>query len=263
MKKYLIIFKINFLQYFIYRLNFILWRFRNILGLIFVYFLWTAVYQVKPTIFAYTEEQLITYILLINIISQISLGTRTADIANEILSGYFSNYLLKPISFFKFNLTRELVDKLINTLFQIGEIAVLMIIFQPQIFIQKNLFVYPLFFFTLFIGAIISYFLNFLISLIAFWSSEIWAPRFIFSVLVSTLAGSFFPLDILPKPIYNFLLFTPFPYLIYLPTKIVIHSFENFSFKPLGLSLIWCLLLFLLAKKLWQAGIKNYGAYGR
>lgn len=100
MKKYLTIFYITLVQYFVYRLNFILWRVRNILGLIFLYFLWISVFIHRQTIFSYTADKIVTYILLVNILSSIVLDTRTAEVANEIRSGDLINYLIKPFSFF-------------------------------------------------------------------------------------------------------------------------------------------------------------------
>ncbi|MFN4212762.1 MAG: ABC transporter permease [Microgenomates group bacterium] len=263
MKKYLKIFQLSLLQYFVYRLNFILWRVRNILTLIFLYFFWTSVFVHRPLIFSYSSDKLVTYILLVNLLSSIVLGTRTADVASEIRSGDLANYLIKPFSFFKFIITKEAADKLINFLFSLFEIILLAIIFQPKIFIQENIFNYLMFFLTLIVAIVISFSISLTISFIAFWSAEIWAPRFIFFVLVTSLAGTFFPLDVLPLPIYNLLLLTPFPYLIYFPTKIYLHGFSGPQVVPLIISLIWFLILYQTMLAIWRKGIKNYSAYGR
>lgn len=263
MRKYLKIFKLYLLQYFVYRLSFILWRLRNVLGLIFLYFLWTSVFAHRPTIFSYDASQLVTYILLINILSSIVLGTRTADVANEILNGDLVNYLLKPFSFFKFIITKELADKFINLIFSIIEIILLISIFHPQIFIQKNLLVYLMFFFTCLVALVISFFISLTLSFLAFWSAEIWAPRFIYLVLISLIAGTFFPLDVLPASIYNLLLLTPFPYLVYFPAKIYLHGFTGQQLTPLIISLFWSFVLYKTMVTLWRVGIKNYSAYGR
>ena len=44
MKKYWSIFKISFEQEFAYRLNFILWRVRNVFQILLTYFLWSTVF---------------------------------------------------------------------------------------------------------------------------------------------------------------------------------------------------------------------------
>lgn len=263
MEKYLKIFQITTAQYFIYRLSFILWRVRNFFNLVFLYFLWTSVFHNQKVVFSYTIEKLITYIILINITGAIILGTRTSDVTNDILSGDIANYFLKPISFFKFVLTKEVTDKLINFLFSLIEIFILLVAFHPKVFVQTNLNIYPVFILTLIIGGAISFFISLSLSFIAFWSNEVWAPRFIYITVVTLLAGTFFPLDVLPRPVYNFLLFTPFPYLVYFPSKIFISGLSSTLITPLFISIIWCIILYKLTLIIWQNGIKNYSAYGK
>lgn len=254
---------IGIIQIFTYRLSFILWRVRNVFNLIFIYFLWTSVFTNRLSVFSYTQEKLITYILIISLLSSLVLLTRTADVSADILSGDIMNYFLKPFSFFKFIISKEFADKLLNLFFTTVEIFILILILKPQIFIQTNPFSYFLFFITFFIGAFISFFISLNISFIAFWSNEIWAPRWIYSILTWFLAGSFFPLDILPRSIYNVLFFTPFPYLIFLPSKLFLDGFSIKLAIPIMLSIVWCFILFFLTKKTWEKGIKNYSAYGR
>lgn len=263
MKKYFQIIYLEIIQVFTYRLSFVLWRIRNIFNLIFIYFLWTSVFTNRLSFFSYTEGKLITYILIISLLSSLVLLTRTADISSDILSGDIMNQFLKPFSFFKFIISKEFADKLLNLFFTTIEIFILFLILKPHLFIQTNLVSYLLFFISLIIGSIISFIISLNISFIAFWSNEIWAPRFIYSILTSFLAGSFFPLDILPKPIYNILLLTPFPYLIYLPSKLYLDGFTMKLFIPIIISFLWCFILYFLTKKMWERGIKIYSAYGR
>ncbi len=263
MKKYFQLISVTIAQMFSYRLSFILWRFRNIFNLLFVYFLWTSVFINRPSVFTYTQNQLVSYIVLINLLSSLVLATRTIDVGADILSGDIMNYLLKPFSFFKLIISRDAGDKLVNGIFSIAEIIILLIIFKPHVFIQTNLASYIVFFISLAIGIIIAFFISLNLSFLAFWVNEIWAPRYIYTILVWFLAGTFFPLDILPKSIYTILLLTPFPYLIFLPSKIYLTGFSPTMLVLIGLSLIWCFILFFITKKIWNAGIKNYSAYGR
>jgi len=201
--------------------------------------------------------------MLINILSSLVLGTRTTDVANDILTGDIANYFLKPMSFFKFLISKEVADKFVNFTFSVLEILLLLFVFKPHIYIQTNPLPYLLFFISIFIGLVLSFCISVSLSFIAFWSTDTWAPRFIFFTLVSMLAGTFFPLDILPKSIYNLLLLTPFPYLLFLPSKIFTHGFSFDILIPLVISIIWTVILINLTKIIWKNGIKNYSAYGR
>ncbi len=263
MKKYLRIMYVAISHVFTYRLSFILWRIRNVFNLIFIYFFFFIVFTNQVSAFSYTQEKLLTYILITSLLSSLVLLTRTADLSGDILSGDIIHHLLKPISFFKFIISREFADKLLNLFFTAVEISILFLILKPHIFIQSNPITYLLFLSSIVIGGIISFLISLNISFIAFWSSEIWAPRWIYSIFIWFLAGSFFPLDILPKSVYKILLLTPFPYLIFLPSKLYLDGFSiNYMF-PIAISIIWCFVLFFMTKKIWEKGIKNYNAYGR
>ncbi|MBI3366606.1 ABC-2 family transporter protein [Candidatus Roizmanbacteria bacterium] len=263
MKKYFQLMNVTIAQIFSYRLSFTLWRARNIFNLLFTYFLWTSVFISKPSVFNYTQNQLVSYILCINFLSSLVLASLTIDVGSDILSGNIMNYLLKPFSFFKMIVSRDLADKFVNGFFSIAEIIILLFLFKPNVFIQKDFISYIVFLISLAIGIIIAFFISLSLSFFAFWVNEIWAPRYIYMLLVWSLAGNFFPLDILPKSIYTILLITPFPYLIYLPSKIFLTGFSPSILIPMGLSLIWCFILFFVTKKIWDLGIKNYSAYGR
>jgi ABC-2 type transport system permease protein len=263
MRKYLLIFQTTLGQYFAYRLNFVLWRFRMVLSLFIMYFLWQSVFEGRGNLFGYSKTQMLTYILLSSLVSNFVLGTTTGAVAGEILSGDIINYILKPISFFKYYLARDLVDKILNISFAIVEISLVVILFKPPVYLQNNFFVYIPFIIFIFLGALISFFISINLSFIGFWSNEVWAPRFIYLILIFFLSGTYFPLDILPKPIYYFLLLTPFPYFYYLPTKVYLLGINKSLFVEVFICLVWVYLSYNLARFLWQKGLKSYSFFGR
>lgn len=263
MNKYTTILKTQAAIYFVYRLSFVLWRVRSLLGFIVTYFLWSSVFSSHQQIFSYTREMMITYVLLLGIIDSLILTTRTSDIAGEIANGDIINYLLKPVSFFGTVITREVVDKMINGIFSVVEIALFILFLHPKIIIQHDPLAYLFFFIALGIGAAISFFISFGLSLVAFWTAETWAPRFIYFILLSMLAGTVFPLDILPRSLYNILLLTPFPYLVFLPAKIYLKGVTPDTLPLLGIGFVWALALYYLLCAVWKKGLREFSFFGR
>jgi len=260
MRKYLTVFTTTVKEYAAYRLNFLLWRFRAVLNLIVIFFLWNAVLEKQNTFGNYGKESLLTYIILVNLIINFVLGTRTAEIAGEINNGDIINILLKPVSFFKFYWMRDLADKAVNIFFAILEVALLVYFFKIPLITPHNI----LLFIVLFIvGTLISFFINLMLSFIAFWTTEVWAPRFVFFMVVSFLSGSFFPLDLLPKPVYYAMLATPFPYLYYLPTKILVGQTDKIIYFEVLMAFVWLLLAWLLTRLMWNKGNRNFSFWGR
>ncbi len=229
--------------------------------MIFLYFLWTSVSNINS--FGYTDDKLISYIFLINFLYAIILSTRTEEIPQMIIYGELMNIITKPISFFKLIITKEITDKIVNIFFSIIEIFLLIIVFKPDFYLNSNPINILIMFLFIILATILSFFIFLNLAFIAFWSTETWAPRFIFYIIVSILSGSIFPLDVLPKQIYDLLLLTPFPYLVYFPAKLFLTNIDLSIIKNSLILLFWIIITMSIAIKMWKIGIKSYSFYGR
>ena len=266
MRKYLTVFQISWQNEFVYRLNFVLLRLRNVIRLLMTYFLWQGVFLTNQTVFGYNQSQITTYIFLVLAVQALVLSAPSSDnIGSEIGSGDLSNYLVKPLGYLKYWFTRDVASKLLNLLFAVFEVAILFFLFRPVIPFPASPLAVIAFLVSAILAMILYYFLSVSARFVAFWTPEnTWGLAFVIIVIMETLGGSIFPLDVLPQPVYQLLQLTPFPYLIYLPIAI-------FSEKIVGLELVWILLqsslwviiMYLLTKFIWKKGLVVYQASGR
>lgn len=235
-----------------------------IIGVLITYFLWLAVFRGQTNVFGYGRADMFTYIILLTFLQGVVLSTQTQRIASEINTGDLSNFLIKPINFFGLNLARDLTDKFINTFFSIGEIAFLYYLLKPPIVLQTNIYWLSLFALTVILAALLYFEINLLLSFIGFWSKETWAPRFIFYILVTFLAGTYFPLDIFPQPIFNVLQLLPFTYIIFFPLKIYLGTPDPaFLIKGFIVIFSWIIILGFFLLRVWRQGLKIYTSEGR
>lgn len=264
MGKYLRILKITFEEYFAYRLNFLCWRLRNVLRLLTVYFLWQTLFLGKENIFGYPKTAILTYILFTSFLSAFVLGTRTVDVGREIVEGTLTNFLLKPLSYFKYYLMRDLADKILNLLLAFFEITLIFLIFRPEIFLERNIFTILFFLSACLLGMILYFLVSFLLSLVGFWSPDVWAPRFLFLIFLEFLGGGLFPLDILPKTLYQIIRFLPFNYFFYFPLSIYLGRVNAAGLaEGFILAVFWIVVLSFGLKNLWRKGLLSYDAVGR
>lgn len=264
MLKYLQIIKNTFEEYFIYRVNFLMWRVRNVLGLLTGYFLIKAIFTGGKVIYGYDLERILTYIFTVSILRAIIFASRTVDLAGVITSGDLTNYLIKPISTLKVWFTRDIADKILNIGFCFLEVGLIVYLFKPPFFIQTNPLQILVFIASSFLAILLYFFINFLISLVGFWTPEVWAPRFIFTILMNFFSGGVVPLDVLPPPIYELFQLTPFPYLLFNPINIYLGRASLLgSFASLVIVLFWIVIFYLIAQFIWQKGLRVYTAPGR
>lgn len=265
-KKYIAIFEISFQQEFIYRFNFIMWRVRNVLQIFLVFFLWDTVFSDPNRIlFGYDRAKILTYVFLTIFTKAFVFSARAVDVSSEIARGDISNYLVRPVSYFKYWLTRDLSSKALNFSFALVEVLILSLVLKPDLFFQMNFLYLFLTFLSLVIAVFLFFCILFIVSAIPFWMPEAsWGGNFLLIIILEFLSGSLFPIDVLPTSLQNLLYWTPFPYLIFFPIQIYLGSLSFAAiFKGLVISGIWMFTLYYLMKSIWKRGLLAYQAFGK
>ncbi len=271
MRKYWQIIKNTWAEYSVYRLNFLVWRLRSFISFATIYFFWLALFSVPQgpgQFFGWSEREILTYILGVAVVRSVILSSRTIDVGGEITEGNLTNYLLKPLNFLRFWFSRDLADKVLNIFFTVFELSLFILILKPAVFVQTNPLILISVLLSIILATVLYFYINFFLGLIAFWTPEswsgVWGPRFVFTVILEFFAGTIFPLDLLPKSIFNLVQLTPFPYLIYFPLKIYLGQAGLMQmFLGFAVCLIWVGIWSLIVDKSWRAGLRVYAAEGR
>ena len=265
--RYSQIVKISILQEVAYKTSFVMWRVRNVLQIIFVFYLWSAVFQSDDSrAFGYNQSQMLTYVFGIMIVRAFVLSAKSVEVGGEISRGDLSNYLVKPISYFKYWATRDVASKVLNLSFAVLEFAVLFVLLRPPFFIQTNPMYLLAFGVSLGIAAIIYFILLFITGTVPFWAPEAaWGSNFLVNIVfVEFMSGVLFPLDVFPVAFQKILYLLPFPYMIFFPIKIYLGQVGVLEIMTrIIISAVWTLVLYLLFKFLWKKGLTKYEAYGR
>lgn len=262
MKKYLSLFTITLQEIFAYRLNMIMWRVRQVFVFLIPFFIWRAVLGQGGEIYGYSFAGIMTYLFGTTLLRSLVMGSRTIDLGWMINSGALTIVLMRPIKVFNSFLMRDAADKLFNLSFILIEIPLLLWIFKPPVFIQTNWLTIMLAGISIILAIFIYFYINIIFGSLAFWSRDVWAPRFLLMVIMEFATGAMFPLDMLPHWGQQIALSTPFPYLLYVPLKIYLGQDSALWFH-VTIELVWVITLGILAKLIWQKGIKSYEAEGR
>src|SRR3989339_77007 len=259
MQKYFSIFQITLQEIFTYRLNMIMWRVRQVFVFLIPFFIWKSVLGTGGEIYGYSFAAVMTYLFGTTILRSLVMGSRTVDLGWMINSGYLTIPLMRPLNTFGLFFVRDLADKLFNLGFMFLELPLIYFIFHPPIFLQFNPLQLFLAFSSVLFAILIYFFINVIFGSLAFWSRDVWAPRFLLMVIMEFATGAMFPLDMLPQVWQRVLAFTPFPYLLFIPLKIYLGSGASAPLQLLG-SFVWLVILGSLAKIIWNKGIKSYEA---
>lgn len=244
-----------------------MWRIRNVIQIFITFFLWSTVFtDPGRQLFGYDKTKILTYVFGITIVKAFVLSSRAVDVAGDIARGDLSNYLIKPISYFKYWFTRDFSSKVLNLVFAIGEFIILFIILKPALLFQTDPVLLITFFLSISFAVFMFFCLLFMISSVPFWAPELgWGSQFlVIVILLEFLSGSLFPLDILPIVLQRIIMVTPFPYLLFFPVQVYLGKIEGyFLLSGMLISLSWSVLLYFAMKFIWNKGLKSYQAFGR
>lgn len=235
-----------------------------VLMLLTSYFLWQAVFNGRTEIFGYSQSQMLSYIMLAAVLQSAVLASRSIDLAGVINSGELSNIIIRPISNLWYWLSRDAADKALNLIFSAAEIFLLIILLRPPLSWPDPSYAVISLLLILPLSTLLYYFINYLFGLTGFWTNEVWAPRFLLMVVLQFFAGLMFPLDVLPENIRNFAAWTPFPYLVYFPARVILGKAGGWEIAwGITATAAWTMIFVILAEVVWRRGLRAYGAEGR
>lgn len=264
LSKYWLVFQLTWEEYFVWRINFVLWRVRQVLQLLLLFFFWSVALSGQKELLGYTQAGILTYILGTQIMRSIVLSSRSIDVAGEIHDGKLTNYLIRPISYFAYWFVRDASDKLLNIAFAAIEVSLVILLFKPPLLLQADALFIALGVVAAALAVILYFLFSFSLSLLAFWIRDVWAIRFISLVILEFFAGGFFPVDILPRPLFLIISATPFPYLLYFPIKTYMGQLTPGQvLAGFGIMLFWIFIFRVGLSALWQKGLRTYTAEGR
>ena len=208
---------------------------------------------------AYTNSGIILYVIISNLTYVVIAMDVSREIAKDIKGNGLGQKLLLPKFYFILVIFKALAKMTVRI------ICVYIPIFTVSIFTlgTSNILACMLKAIPFLLYACsISILISILIGLSAFYFTEIWGLKAFISFISYVLSGSLFPFDLTLKSIQKVLLLTPFPYISYIPTKIITDS--NFLIEPFMfiIPLIYIIIFLIISIFIWMDGIKKYQSCG-
>jgi len=263
LRKYGFVFSLYWQEGLAQRASFVMERFRALVVMTSLYYLWSALLRNQTSFAGYSRPQILTYVFGMSLLRSIVFASRTDEIAMEINQGRLSGYLLKPVYYFVYTFSRDLAEKSTNFISSIIEISGLYLIFHVVLAWPRSWQTWVLFILAVTLAMFMNYLLNFMVGCWGFWTSESSGPRFLLALIMEFTAGAFFPLDILPLHIQHILQWFPSPYLVFFPLNILLEKADMHQIiNGFTAQIIWIMVLSLMARLVWVRGSANYGAEG-
>ena len=190
-----------------YKFNSFVGIFLRFAQLSMLYYIWNGIYNSTKTgkIGNYTKKEMLIYIVLINLTVALFSSSYMMELGKMIHNGKLTTLLLRPI-----NLLGESFAK------YTGRKLFLIIIYLSALIFSRftGFFKSPVYFLVMLIFIILSYIMFFymisFMSTVGFWLIDVWPLSGVVNGIYLLLSGIYFPLDLLPKGLYNIIKYNPF-----------------------------------------------------
>lgn len=227
------------------------------------YYIWLAIYKFDSIINGISKDQMITYIILSRIIyTQITWGF-IPRLGDKIHTGAIAMDLLRPFDFQVMMFFERIGDFLaFATMTAVPLLVISVITIGMQA--PPSLFAGVAFLLSFLLAMALSFFLEFLIGLLTFYTNYSWGLQTFQEALVALFSGALIPIAFFPgwlKTITNFL---PFQQMSYTPVSIYLGLLKGHHaiFEAIGWQIFWVVFLFVLTRICYKYAIKKVTVQG-
>jgi len=211
----------------------------------------------------YTEistDQYARYFFFVFLTRQLSLVWVSWNLSESIRTGTLSFRLLQPLD----PLWHHLADHVAERGVRLPLMVPIFIVFT---LLYPGTLVWPgweralLGLVAVALAFLTNFFASYTLGLLALWFEDAAELSEVWNVLITFFSGMLAPLSLYPQTVQNILAWTPFPYLVYLPSALW-SGMPVAAGWPLVILLGWTLLFYLVSRGLWRLGLKHYSAMG-
>src|SRR3989338_1574219 len=265
MKKYWTIFRVELENTIAFRGPAFIWMLFDLLWIVVYPFIWVFVIRAQGgEIQGWNVTAIIFYFVFMAAMNNFILMHPEVHVGDEIYTGRFSNYIVKPLSYLANAFIHETAWKVVRTILFVPILFLLIFIIlrlggftihanQVPFAILVALLAVPIYFLSAFI-----------IGLTSFWLEDSSIARTIFWTTSGLFGGQYAPFELMPRFLDRIASALPFKYAIYFPLRVASQTMSSAEIlRGVLMQVIWMIALFILAKLVWKKGLTRYSAVGR
>lgn len=254
--KILAIAKQNAKQGLYYRFDLLLYIFNFIVQITVYVFIWLAIYNNGNQILGMSFEQITTYYILVVSLDPIISWGINEEMGESIREGEILKELLNPISYFKYYFgirIGELIESAI-----VGVITFIICVLLFGVVLPQGIINFCAFIVVISLSVVIVYFFELILGSSAFYTNSVWGIEILKRSILSIFSGMIAPITLFPEFMQKIANILPFKDCIYTPISIYFGELSNLEIlQVIGKQLIWIVLLYIIAKVLFNKAIKN------
>lgn len=240
-----------------YKWSFYLFILSSMFSLLVGYYLWKAIYNSSSSesLGGFTQNEMIVYIFMSFITSNLVRVSVTRDIGNDVVEGTIAMNLVKPINY----QVRLFFSSLGNVLFRflVPGLPIWLVMSIVRYVslgeLPPSLVVIVTYLVSVCLSFVIMFLFDFCFGLLAFYTTYVWGLNLAKQAILGFLTGQLIPLSFFPETVRRIFDFLPFASMNYTPVMIYLNKMpmERVIFS-MGIQVIWIILLYIIANYFWK-----------
>jgi len=219
------------------------------LGLILV---WLLIFSDKHNLGGFSRREMISYILIGNLISFITGYLLERIIARDLMKTDSKLLVYRPLVYFGHMLANGLGRIFAQFIVAVAVYLTIVFFFAGQLVINLEPAYIAIICAMIVLAFLTEFLLAYLVHLHVFWTIE--SPE-LYRIMIrikKLFAGNYFPLSLLPANIFYASAMLPFAYSFFMPTELYLKKIGlKAGLAGLGAQMIWIVVLYLVVRKMW------------
>ena len=241
-----------------YRAELFLWALSGIMPFILMG-LWAK--ASAETAMGMTPVEFVRYFFGVFITRQLTMVWVVYEFEQDVVRGRLSPYLLQPLNPLWRYLASHVGERLARLPF-IAALTVLFFVLYPKAFWVPSVSDAAAVVVALTAAFALRFIMQYTFAMLAFWTERANAIEDLWFALYLFLSGYIAPLDVFPDAARRIAAVTPFPYMVYMPAKLMTSGDASGLGTGLTVMALWAGGFLLIQRLLWRLGLRRYTAMG-
>jgi ABC-2 type transport system permease protein len=246
----------------VYRAEIIIWMLSGMIPLIMMAVWVGKARAAGGEVGGFSAPDFAAYFLAAWLSAQLTVAWVAWELDYLIREGKLSPKLLRPIDPMWENAAAHIAEKIVRFPF-ILLVLIAGTLLVPGTVLVPSITAALLFALSIWLAFWIRFLIAYCIGLLTLWLNQATALDEFYWVLSVFLAGSFAPLSFFPQVVRDVAQWTPFPYIVYHPVRILTGAATaDEAARVLLVQAAWVVGMALVRQILWRRGVRRYAAAG-
>jgi len=248
-----------------YRFEFFIEILSTLFPILIQVFLWIAIYggTGSDVLYGYSFAQMLAYVAIAGAVGKFVVTGVEEMVNSDIHTGGLTAFIVKPVGYIPFRFAQAIGQKFASTVTMLIFTAAAIYVLVLTVGFEVGLYSVCLFIPALLLALLLNFFIFFIVSIAAFWLTEVRRFFHALRVALMVLSGGVFPITVFGGAYLSASRYLPFQYTSFFPISVMTGALQiGEIIVGMMVQLCWIAVLFILSNILWRIGQKRYIAVG-